>query len=559
MTYPTNNKAPNNGWWRGGVIYQVYPRSFQDSNGDGIGDLPGIHSRLQYLADLGVDGVWLSPIFKSPMKDFGYDVSDYRDVDPIFGTLDDFRALVRHAHGLGLRVMIDQVLSHTSDQHPWFKESRSSRDNPRADWYVWADAREDGTPPNNWLSIFGGSAWQWDTRRMQYYMHNFLTSQPDLNFHNPQVQQAILDDVRFWLELGVDGYRLDTANFYFHDPLLRDNPPRGKPDGEDPAVNAVNPYGWQHHRYDKSQPENLEFLRRLRALLDTFPHTTMVGEIGDDDGLARVAEYTRGGERLHMAYCFDLLGSNFSATFLHGLFSRYLSIVGDGWPCWALSNHDCTRVATRWGGEHPDARLLRLAAALQMSVRGTPCIYQGDELGLPEAQLSFEQLQDPYGISMWPEYKGRDGCRTPMPWSAKQANAGFGEGTPWLPVSPAHLPLAVDQQGPGSLLAYYRQLLAWRRAQPALVSGEMRLLPRHEQVLAFVRSEGEQQLLCAFNFSDKPVAWQPPGELASLLDGSGLGGARVEGGTIHFDPWGGLFAEFQPEEAMTCQESNSAT
>ena len=537
-------KAPNNGWWRGGVIYQIYPRSYQDSNGDGIGDLPGITSRLEHVAQLGVDGVWLSPFFKSPMKDFGYDVSDYRDVDPMFGTLDDFRALVKRAHELGLKVMIDQVLSHTSDQHPWFKESRTSRDNPKADWYVWADAREDGTPPNNWMSIFGGSAWQWDTGRLQYYMHNFLTSQPDLNFHNPEVQQAVLDDVRFWLELGVDGYRLDTANFYFHDRQLRNNPGRGMPDGEDPAVNSNNPYAWQRHLYDKSQPENLELLRRLRSLLDEYPDTTMVGEIGDDDGLARMAEYTRGGDKLHMAYCFDLLGTQYSATYLHGFFSRFLQAVGDGWPCWALSNHDVPRLASRWGGANPDGRLLRLAAALQMSLRGTPCIYQGDELGLTEADISYEELQDPYGITMWPKFKGRDGCRTPMPWEADAPHGGFGAAKPWLPVSPAHLPLAVDRQGPDGLMAYYRRLLHWRRGQPALVHGDMALLPCDEQVLAFTRSHEGQRIVCVFNFSGQPAKWQTPADMGSLqpVEGSGLGGATVKGATVDLAPWGGLFA-----------------
>jgi len=480
------------------------------------------------------------------MKDFGYDVSDYRDVDPMFGTLDDFRQLVARAHALGLKVMIDQVLSHTSDQHAWFQESRSSRDNARADWYVWADAQEDGNPPNNWLSIFGGSAWQWDTTRMQYYLHNFLTTQPDLNFHNPAVQQAILDDVRFWLELGVDGYRLDTANFYFHDRQLRNNPPRGRPSGEDPAVNAVNPYGWQWHLYDKSQPENLLFLQRLRALLDEYPNTTMVGEIGDDDGLGRMAEYTRGGDKLHMAYCFDLLGSQHNAPFLHGLFERFLNVVGDGWPCWALSNHDCVRVATRWGGAQPDARLLRLAAAMQMALRGSPCLYQGDELGLPEADIAFEDLQDPYGITMWPQFKGRDGCRTPMPWSAEQAHAGFGPAKPWLPVYPAHVPLAVDaQQGRAdSLLSYYTTLLHWRRQQPALVSGSMTLLPAHPQVLAFEREHDGQRLLCAFNFSDQPLSWPLPAAWSAALAvaGSGLDGARIDAGQVHFEPWGGLFA-----------------
>ncbi len=539
-------KAANNEWWRGGVIYQIYPRSFQDSNGDGIGDLPGITARLEHIAKLGADGIWLSPFFKSPMKDFGYDVSDYRDVDPMFGTLGDFRALVKKAHDLGLKVTIDQVLSHTSDQHPWFKQSRIDKDNDKSDFYIWADAKDDGNPPNNWLSIFGGSAWQWDTGRLQYFMHNFLTTQPDLNFHNPRVQQALLDDVRFWLELGVDGFRLDTANFYFHDQQLRNNPGRGQPDGNDPAVDAVNPYGWQRHVYDKSQPENLVFLQRLRALLDEYPNTTMVGEIGDDDGLARMAEYTKGGDKLHMAYCFDLLGKQFSAPYLHGFFTRFLSVVGDGWPCWALSNHDVMRVATRWGGPTPDPRLLRLAAALQMGLRGTPCVYQGEELGLPEADIAFEDLQDPFGITMWPKFKGRDGCRTPMPWQVSQANAGFGPAKPWLPVPAEHLPLAADGAvaDPNSLLHYYTRLLHWRKGQTALVKGDMALLPAHEQVLAFVREFNGQRVMCVFNFSADTLHWTLPASCAKAvaIEGSPLQGGQVAAGRVALQPWGGLFA-----------------
>ena len=558
MTQAIPSLAPNNGWWRGGVIYQIYPRSYQDSNGDGIGDLPGITRRLDHIAALGADGIWLSPFFKSPMKDFGYDVSDYCDVDPMFGTLDDFKALVARAHALGLKVMIDQVLSHTSDQHPWFIESRATRDNAKADWFVWADAKDDGTPPNNWLSIFGGSAWQWDTRRCQYYLHNFLTSQPDLNFHNAQVQDALLATVKFWLDLGVDGYRLDTANFYFHDAQLRNNPGRGAPDPDnpDPAVNPFNPYGRQWHVYDKSRPENLVFLQRLRALLDQYPDTTMVGEIGDDDGLARVAEYTNTGpngeRRLHMAYCFDLLGEPHSARFLHGVLERFSSVVGDGWPCWALSNHDVTRSATRWGGPHPDPRLLRLAAAFQASLRGTVCLYQGEELGLPEAELALEELQDPYGITMWPEYKGRDGCRTPMPWVADAAHAGFttASARPWLPVAASHTPLAVDQQQGNldSLLHYFTQLLHWRRQQPALRHGGMTLLPAHEQVLAFVREHEGRGILCAFNFSDRDATLDLAvcsalGSAVQALTGSGLTGARADGEHLHFEPWGGLFLQ----------------
>ncbi len=541
------NKAPNNNWWRGGVIYQIYPRSYQDSNADGIGDLPGITARLEHIAKLGADGIWLSPFFKSPMKDFGYDVSDYCDVDPMFGTLADFKALVERAHALGLKVMIDQVLSHSSDQHPWFVESRASRDNPKADWYIWADAKSDGNPPNNWLSIFGGSAWQWDTRRCQYYMHNFLTSQPDLNFHNPEVQQALLDSVKFWLDLGVDGYRLDTANFYFHDQQLRDNPPRGEParDNPDPAVNPFNPYAWQWHQFDKSRPENLPFLQKLRALLDQYPDTTMVGEIGDDDGLARVAEYTSDGDKLHMAYCFDLLGEPHSAPFLQGVLQRFTEVVGDGWPCWALSNHDCVRSATRWGGATPDPRLLRLAAAFQVSLRGTVCLYQGEELGLPEANVAFEDLQDPYGITMWPEYKGRDGCRTPMPWKGDAPHAGFSDATrTWLPLDTAHRALAVDQQAgkAGSLLGYFTQLLAWRKQQPALIHGSMTVWPSHPQVLVFEREHQGQRVLCAFNFSDAPALIELPAswQQAHTLSGSGLAGGQHQGSALHFEPWGGL-------------------
>ncbi len=545
MNQASAARADTPDWWRGGIIYQIYPRSFQDSNGDGVGDLPGITQRLAHVAALGADAVWLSPVFKSPMKDFGYDVSDYRDIDPLFGTLDDFRELVRHAHSLGLKVMIDQVFSHTSDQHPWFVESRASQDNPRADWYVWADARDDGTPPNNWLSIFGGSAWQWDTRRLQYYMHNFLVSQPDLNFHNPQVRAAVLDDVRFWLEFGVDGYRLDTANFYFHDQALRNNPGRGQPDPNDASVDPVNPYSRQHHVYDKSRPENLGFLKELRALLDRYPGSTMVGEIGDDDSLARIAEYTQGGDKLHMAYSFDLFAPNHSATFLHGLLKKFMATVGDGWPCWALSNHDVVRVATRWGGAEPDGRLLRLAAAFQMGLRGSPCIYQGDELGLTEADIPFEQLQDPYGKTMWPEFKGRDGCRTPMPWEAQQTQAGFSSAEPWLPLPPQHRALAVDAQhaDPHSLLNFYTVLIRWRAQHPALVHGAMRLLPLHPQVLAFERSHAGECVLCVFNFSDVAVDWPlPPGHYGTqALQGSGLDGALLIEGYVALQPWGGYF------------------
>jgi alpha-glucosidase len=541
-------QAFNGEWWRGCAIYQIYPRSFADSNADGIGDLDGITRRLDYVASLGVHAIWLSPFFKSPMKDFGYDVQDYRDVDPMFGSLDDFKALVNRAHALGLKVIIDQVLSHSSDQHPWFIESRASRDNARADWYVWADAKPDGTPPNNWLSVFGGSAWQWDTRRRQYYLHNFLASQPDLNFHTPAVQDELLDMMKFWLDLGVDGFRLDAINFCFHDAQLRDNPGRGMPTGSDPTAPASNPYSWQQHRHDKSQPEALDFLRRVRALLDRYPNATSVGEIGDEAGVAMVAQYTEGRDKLHMAYCFDLLSPDSSAAYLHGVLSRFERVGGNGWPCWALSNHDCERLASRWGGQAPPPALLRLAIALQATLRGSFCIYQGDELGLRESQVPFELLQDPYGITMWPEYKGRDGCRTPMPWEADGTHLGFGSGAerPWLPADPEHREHAVDRQeaDPNALLHHYRRVLHWRRTQPALIHGTMNLWPVHGQVLAYVRQHGDQRVLCAFNLGAEKACLELPDGIAvaHVLADSGCTGAQARAGALHFEPWGAMLA-----------------
>ena len=544
MTTRRPRKAPNNEWWRGGVIYQIYPRSFQDSHGDGVGDLNGITQRLDYVKALGVDAIWLSPFFKSPMHDFGYDVSDYRAVDPIFGTLDDFRTLVDRAHALGLKVIIDQVLSHTSDEHPWFIESRQSRKNPKSDWYVWADAKPDGSPPNNWQSIFGGSAWRWDTRRMQYYLHNFLPSQPDLNFHNRKVQDALLADMRFWLELGVDGFRLDTVNFYFHSQTLHDNPPQSRRGKAIPEADRVNPYTWQRHLYDKTQPENLEFLKRLRALLDQFPNTTTVGEVGADNALEVIAQYTADGDKLHMAYSFDLLHEHHSAEYLHQVFGKFGRIVKDGWPSWAISNHDCPRIRTRWGGQQGGEAVARLAAVMQMTLRGSPCIYQGDELGLPEVELSFEQLQDPYGIRMWPEFKGRDGCRTPFPWKKRGTSAGFSDAPKtWLPIPPEHRELAVDQQtrNPDSMLNFYRNLLAWRKTHPALLKGRLKLLPTDPQLLGYERRLDDDALLCVFNFSGKKARLPlPRGWAEGVIDeGSGLTGAEIRRSALVLGPWSG--------------------
>ncbi len=350
-------------WRRGGVIYQVYPRSFADSDGDGVGDLPGIIAKIPYLAALGVDGIWICPFYPSPMRDFGYDVADYRGVDPLFGTFDDFKRLLDAAHAAKLKVIVDQVYSHTSDKHPWFEDSRSSRQAPRADWYVWADAKPDGTPPNNWLSVFGGQAWEWDTRRGQYYLHHFLAEQPQLNFHNPDVRAAILDVAKFWMDAGVDGFRLDVANYYFHDAALRDNPANSLP--RDPR----RPYTYQRHLYDRSRPETLDFIRELRAVLDAKPGSMAVAEVFSDEHIERPAEYTF-ADRLHTAYSFRFLESRtLTAELVREAIEPWSSI--DAWPSWSFSNHDVVRAVTRWGGPDADQQFAKMLLTLLLALRGT--------------------------------------------------------------------------------------------------------------------------------------------------------------------------------------------
>jgi len=531
-------------WWRGGVIYQVYPRSFLDSNDDGIGDLPGVLAKLDYIASLNVDAIWLSPFFTSPMKDFGYDVSDYRGVDPIFGTLDDFRALVAAAHERGLRIIIDQVLNHCSDQHPWFAESRTSRSNDKADWFVWADPNPDGTPPNNWLSVFGGSAWTWEGRRRQYYLHNFLASQPDLNFHCEAVQQQLLDDMEFWLQLGVDGFRLDAANFYFHDQALRNNPPNLDIREGGIGVRVDNPYAYQRHLYDKTQPQNLDFLRRLRALLERYPGTATVAEIGCDDSLRTMAAYTSGGDTLHMAYSFDLLTAQCSPAYIRSTIEAIEGELGDGWPCWSVGNHDVVRVMSRWAheGEATPERG-RLLMSLLLSLRGSVCLYQGEELGLPEAELAFEDLVDPYGITFWPEFKGRDGCRTPMPWVRDGVHAGFSSQQPWLPLDERHRALAVDVQedDSASMLNSYRRFLAWRQEQPLLIDGDIQVRYHDDDLLVFERRLGEQAWLCLFNLGDRERRYDLP-LMVEPVEGVPSSTAEFLGSWVHLPAHGFGFA-----------------
>ena len=540
-------------WWRGAVIYQIYPRSFQDSDGDGIGDLAGITARLDHIARLGADAVWISPFFTSPMRDFGYDVSDYRNVDPMFGTLADFDALVARAGELDLKVMIDLVLSHSSDLHPWFVESAASRNGPKADWYVWAEPKPDGTPPNNWMSVFGGSAWAWHGGREQYYLHNFLESQPDLNFHDPAVQEAVLDVARFWLERGVHGFRLDTINFYFADKHLRDNPSLPKALRNDTIAPSVNPYNHQLHLFSKNQPENLEFLRKFRAVLDPYG-AAAVGEVGDAQrGLEIMAEYTSGNDKVQMCYPFELLQpGRATAAMIAETFTRLAQAAPDAWPCWSYSNHDTVRHVTRWG--LPDAGA-RAYTTLLMCLRGSVCLYQGEELGLPEAAIAREDLQDPYGIRFWPEFKGRDGARTPMVWQTDNRAGGFTTAAKsWLPVAPTHLArsVAVQETDTGSMLAHYRAAIAFRRNQPLLRDGAMTLSVVGE-VVVVVRGAGPGAVLCVVNLSDGEARVDlPAGQWRTI--GADLGSVPVHGqtaalggppvaGQVALPPWGVALAE----------------
>lgn len=480
-------------WWRDAVVYQIYPRSFQDSDGDGIGDLDGITERLGYLAeDLGVDVVWLSPFYPSPMADFGYDVSEFCDVDPVFGDLGSFDRLLARAHRLGLKVLIDLVPNHTSAEHPWFQASRSSRQDPKRDWYVWRDSRPDGSPPNNWLSVFGGPAWEWDEPSGQWYLHSFLAEQPDLDWRNPDVREAMWDVVRFWLDRGVDGFRIDVAHFVMKDPALRDNPLRS---GE--AITIHKPMGYydsQEHLYDKGHPDVLGVYKEMRAVLDEYrPSRFSVGEIHEMDPDVW-AGYYGDGDGLDMPFNFALLKAGWDARRLREVIAATERVVpGWGWPNYVLGNHDETRLASRIG---PEAA--RAAAVLLLTLRGTPTLYYGDELGMEEAAISPEEQQDPWGRRV--PGLGRDGCRTPMQWTEGR-EAGFTEGDPWLPVGSV-APVDVQAADPGSMLNLYRRLLALRKASAALVSGGMRLLEGPPSCVVYERG-GE--FLVAINCSREEV------------------------------------------------------
>jgi alpha-glucosidase len=494
---------------------------------------------MDYIAGLGVEGIWLSPFFTSPMADFGYDVSDYQNVDPLFGTLSDFDELLTAAHTRGLKVIIDLVMSHTSKQHFWFSDS--CKRGTKSDWYVWADPKEDGTPPNNWLSVFGGSAWEYDTKRGQYYYHQFLKEQPDLNLRNPEVQEEMLRIMEWWMQRGVDGFRLDALNHCIHDAQLRDNPARRDVDRSAARDRFTHPYSWQYHQYDKNQPEMIPFIKRIRALTDKYPGRFLLAEVSDDN--RTLASYTDGPSMLHTAYSFSLLTKDsYGVANLRRMIEDYFSIPGDSWPSWAFSNHDVVRVATRWAQEGKyDAEQAKMLIALLTSLKGTAFLYQGEELGMTEADIPFDRLQDPFGIFLWPEDKGRDGCRTPMPWDAQAKNAGFSNAPEtWLPVH-ASTDVAKQESDKESPLSFTRNFLSWRKKQDLLAEGDIKFHDAPEHLLAFTREKDNKKLLCCFNMSAQKISFPAPKGF-TLVEGHGLP-HKEQQGQIHLPPFGGFYAK----------------
>jgi alpha-glucosidase len=504
-------------WWQRGTIYQIYPRSFADSTGDGNGDLRGITDRLDHLEWLGVDALWLSPVFPSPMADFGYDVSDYVDIHPMFGTLDDMDRLIEAAHARGLRVLLDLVPNHSSDQHPWFRESRSSRDSPKRDWYIWEDPAPGGGPPNNWRSVFGGDAWEWDEATEQYYYHAFLREQPDLNWRNPEVQEAMLDVMRFWFDRGVDGFRIDVLWHLIKDDRLRNNPPN--PDWEP----GQPPYDQLLPVFSTDQPEVHDIVARMRRLTDEYDERVLVGEIYLPISKL-VAYYGQDDDGAHLPFNFQLVELPWDAERIYSSITEYeAALPPDGWPNWVLGNHDKSRIASRVGAEQA-----RIAAMLLLTLRGTPTLYYGDELGMADTAVSEDEVQDPQGRNLGVEFS-RDPQRTPMQWDDSE-NAGFTTGRPWLPVGADHreVNVAAQRDDPGSMLRFHRRLLALRRAEPALQVGEYRPAGQSGDCFAFVREHRGERLLVAVNLGHAPGSLDAEGVEVSGTVVFGTDPAREE-------------------------------
>jgi alpha-glucosidase len=493
-------------WWQTGVIYQIYPRSFADTTGNGVGDLKGIIQKLDYLSDtLGVDAIWLSPFYPSPMADFGYDVADYTDVDPLFGDLEDFDRLVSIAHKRGIKIIIDLVPNHSSDQHAWFQESRASRESPKRDWYIWGDPKPDGSPPNNWLSVFGGPAWEWEKDSGQYYLHSFLKEQPDLNWRNPTVREAMLDVVRFWLERGVDGFRVDVAHYIMKDPEMRDNPVN--PEAAKSIHRPLGEYDSQFHLYDKGHPDVHEAYRQFRQVLDEYSHDSprmAVGEIHIFNWEEWASYYGKNLDELHMPYNFSLLGVPWKAEEIRKTIDELEAALPPGaWPNYVLGNHDEDRLASRIGIDQ-----VRIAAMLLLTLRGTPTIYFGEEIGMTSVEIPRERQKDPAGLRQ--AGQGRDLCRTPMQWSA-EPNAGFSSPATkelWLPIGENYQEVNVLRQidDEKSILTLYRRLLALRAQTPALQWGDYQPIdgtPR--DCFVYLRTTPDEKYLMALNFSSEAL------------------------------------------------------
>jgi len=493
-------------WWKHGIVYQIYPLSFQDSDGDGKGDLEGIRRRLDYLVWLGVDAIWISPIYPSPMADFGYDVSDYCAIAPQFGTLAQFDALVQEAHARGLRVILDFVPNHTSERHPWFLESRSSRDNPRRDWYIWRDPAPDGGPPNNWISNFGGNAWTLDPATGQYYHHAFLAAQPDLNWHNPKVRAAMTDVLRFWMDRGVDGFRIDVLWHLAKDAQFRDNPPNPGYQPGDADIRRLLQV------YSCDQPEIHDIVEELRAVLEEYPERVMIGEIYLP--VERLIAYYGAGRGVHLPFNFQLIEATWSAPEIERMVHEYDALVPpEEWPNWVLGNHDKPRIASRVGEGQA-----RVAAMLLLTLRGTPTMYYGDELGMCDVPIAPERVQDPWEKNEPGLGLGRDPQRTPMQWDTSP-NAGFSTGLPWLPLAHDHETRNVDclARDPSSILTLYRRLIELRRALPALSLGSYAGVASTEHVLVYERAFGGQRMLIALNLSHLPQTLKREDLRGSLL------------------------------------------
>ncbi|WP_198670789.1 alpha-amylase family glycosyl hydrolase [Oceanicella sp. SM1341] len=519
-------QAPAVHWWRGAMIYQVYVRSFRDTNGDGIGDLAGVLEGLDHIASLGVDGIWLSPFYKSPQKDFGYDISDFRLVDPSAGSMEDFMALLEATHERGLKLLLDFIPCHTSEEHPWFAESRQSRDNPKADWYVWADRQADGMPPNNWLSSFGGPAWEWEPRRSQYYFHPFLKEQPALNLHNEEVLEQVIAEMRYWVDLGVDGFRIDAAQCLSWDEGLRSNPPVG-PEGSNALIGGgpTNPFAAQHHQFDRHAHGAQHILTRLRRFADRAG-VVLIGEIADMDTARAAGDFSAEGSGLHAVYDFSLINCHPEVDSVTEQLARRERHIGDGWLYNVFTNHDTIRAVSNLTHFAVDARRVQAAKMLlfmQMTLKGGCIIYQGEELGLPHPQLGFEQIVDPWAKAFWPTFEGRDGARTPFPWSSRGPRGGFSRAEPWLAMPEEHLPLALSRQqkDEGSVLSFLRSFAHWRRDSAVLRHGEelMSSAERAPVITWRRRLEGEE-LQAMVNFSEDE-AFMPLGEACELVAAPG--------------------------------------